>query len=197
MIVFDNCKAHQIWVLRSEIWNLRILHFMDTRKKAHQLAQLKTIMFSRLKLQTDFWLSFGVEEKSTVKCLRLLLLIDIKLLQFPNAHRDNLVPPSLFRQMQQTGFWPSVVQSIGAGRRKLSDSSIAYTPPAVLLLLLDFGKKFAGLARQRNSWQRVKHGASDPALLVGAEPAGCGGPRVPLLHQGGQPHGTGLIHVGL
>ena len=43
----------------------------------------------------------------------------------------------------------------------------------------------------------VKHGASDPALLVGAEPAGCGGPRVQLLHQGGQPHGTGLIRVGL
>ena len=190
MIILDICKVHQIW-------DLRLLHFMDTRKKAYQLAQLKTIMFSRLKLQTNFWLLLRSKEKSILKCVQLILLIVTELNQFPNAHRDNLVPPSLFRQMQQTGFWPSVVQSIGAGRRKLSDSSIAYTPPAVLLLLLDFGKKFAGLARQRNSWQGVKHGASDPALLVGAEPAGCGGPSVPLLHQGGQPHGTGLIHVGL
>ena len=142
MIVFDNCKAHQIWVLRSEIWNLRILHFMDTRKKAHQLAQLKTIMFSRLKLQTNFWLLLRSKEKSILKCVQLILLIVTELNQFPNAHRDNLVPPSLSRQMQQTSFWPSVVQSIGAGRRKLSDSSIAYTPPAVLLLLLDLNKKF-------------------------------------------------------
>ena len=54
-----------------------------------------------------------------------------------------------------------------------------------------------GLGGKKGVDRGVKHGASDPALLVGAEPAGCGGPRVPLLHQGGQPHGTGLIRVGL
>ena len=54
-----------------------------------------------------------------------------------------------------------------------------------------------GLRGKETVDRGVKHGASDLALLVGAEPAGCGGPCVPLLHQGGQPHGTGLIHVGL
>ena len=126
-LIFAEHTRTKIWVLRSEITT-----FHGHKEESSPLqAQLKTIMFSRLKVYTDFWLSLGVKEKSIVNIN--ILLIEIKLNQFPNAHRDNLVTPSLFRQMQQTGFWPSVVQSIGAGRRKLSDSSIAYTPPAVLL----------------------------------------------------------------
>ena len=54
-----------------------------------------------------------------------------------------------------------------------------------------------GLGGKKGVDRGVKHGASDPALLVGAEPAGGGGPRVQLLHQGGQPHGTGLIRVNV